>query len=50
MGNPGEKINHTKYFYENKYRLYAGDRMVYECTDPKWGVNGGIDTIHDSFE
>ena len=47
--NQSEKVNYTEYLASNKYRLFSGDRLVYECMTAKWGVFGGVDTFHDSF-
>ena len=49
LTNQSVKVNYTEYLANNKYRLLSGDRLVYECKTPYWGVFGGVDTFHDDF-
>ena len=44
-----EKIIYSDYLANNKYRLFSGDRLVYECTTEFWGVFGGVDTSYENF-
>ena len=30
--------------------IFDGDHLVYQCMTDFWGVNGGIDTVHDVFQ
>ena len=48
--NQSQRINYTDYLANNKYRLFSGDRLVYECTEELTGVHGGTDWDHDSFQ
>ena len=47
--NQSAKIDYNEYLANNKYRLFSGDRLVYECLTEYWGVFGGLDTFHDRF-
>ena len=48
--NQSQKIDYAEYLAENKYKLFCGDRLVYVCNSTNYGVYGGEDTEHDSFE
>ena len=47
--NQSAKIIYSDYLANNKYRLFSGDRLVYECTTEFWGVFGGVDTSYENF-
>jgi hypothetical protein len=47
--NQSAKIIYSDYLANNKYRLFSGDRLVYECTTEFWGVFGGVDTYYENF-
>ena len=49
LNNQSEKIIYSDYLANNKYRLFSGDRLVYECTTEFWGVFGGVDTSYENF-
>lgn len=47
--NQSLQINYTEYLMQRKYKLFSGDRLVYQCQNDSFGVYGGPDFIHDAF-